>query len=212
MNQDMLLVAQAETPATETEAHGEEGAATEETHATTEATGDHGAEAAHAEESHLLLEALLFGALLVVIAIAAKPAWKAITKALDARSEKIRTELEETARLREEAQSALAAYQRRQRDALSEAEAIVAHAKEEAARIRVQALADLEVTLKRREAMAMTRIAQAEAAAIAEVRDSAVKVAIEASRKIIAADLGSDRAKASKLVEQAIADLPGRLN
>ena len=211
MTQDMVLVAQAEAPSTDTEAHEAEAGATE-THATTETAADHGAEAAHAEEPHLLLEALLFGALIVVIAIAAKPAWKAITKSLDARAEKIRVELEEAARLREEAQSALAVYQRKQRDALSEAEAIVAHAKEEAARIRTQALADLEVTLKRREAMAMNRIAQAEAAAIADVRDSAVRVAIEASRKIITDDLGSDRAKATRLVEQAIADLPGRLN
>jgi F-type H+-transporting ATPase subunit b len=58
-----------------------------------------------------------------------------IGKALDDRAERIKSELDEARRLREDAQKTLAEYQRKQRDALKEAEAIIAHAKAEAERI-----------------------------------------------------------------------------
>jgi F-type H+-transporting ATPase subunit b len=68
----------------------------------------------------------------------------------------------------------------------------------------------MEETLRRREAMAMDRIAQAEAAAVAEVRGVAVDVAIAAAREIIGAQL--DKSKADALVDDAIKDLPNRLH
>ena len=119
--------------------------------------------------------------------------------------------MEEAQRLREEAQAALANFQRRQRDALGEAEEIIAHAKVEADRLRDHAAAEeLEETLKRREAMAMDRIAQAESAATAEVRGVAVDVAIAAAREVIGTQL--DKSKADSLVDESIKDLPNRLH
>lgn len=140
--------------------------------------------------------------------------WKKIVAAftgmLDARTEKIRQELDEAQRLREEAQSLLASYQRRQRDAQKEAEEIIAHAREESERLRRQAAVDLENSLKRREAQAMDRIAQAEAAAMQEVRSLTVDLAIAASRKLLSENM--PQAQQDALVSQAVAELPKHLN
>ena len=56
-----------------------------------------------------------------------------LTSALDERAKKISDDLDQARELREEAQVLFATYQRKQRDALQEAEEIVAHAKEAAA-------------------------------------------------------------------------------
>ena len=91
---------------------------------------------------------------------------KKLTAGLDQRSEAIRKQLDETQNLREEAQAALASYQRQQRDALAEADEIVAQAKVDAERLKLQSETVLTATIKRREEQAVERIAQAEATAI----------------------------------------------
>jgi F-type H+-transporting ATPase subunit b len=149
-------------------------------------------------------------AFIIFVAIAFKPARKAILSMLDDRAERIRGELEEAQRLREEAQSLLAGYQRRQRDALKEAEAIVAHAREEAERLRASAAAELESSMRRREAQAMDKIAQAETAAVQEVRNLTVDIAISASGQILAQRL--DDGQSARLVDEAIKDLPKHLH
>ncbi|WP_448207702.1 F0F1 ATP synthase subunit B family protein [Azospirillum sp. sgz302134] len=149
-------------------------------------------------------------AFLIFVVLVWKKAAAAINGLLDARAEKIRAELDEAQRLREDAQALLANYQRRQADALKEAEAVLSHAREEAARLRTQAGTDLEASLKRRETQAMDRIAQAEAAALAEVRNLTVDVAVTASRRIL--ESGIQPAQADKLIDQAIAELPKHLH
>src|SRR5271170_7448996 len=111
---------------------------------------------------------------LIVVGLAARPVSRAIIKGLDARRDKIRDRLAEAERLRDEAQEALATYQKRQREALSEAEAIIAQAKAEAARLTRQAALDLDELVRRREQQAIERITQAEAEAMQEVRNKAV--------------------------------------
>lgn len=180
-----------------------------DTHTTTTAPGAHGDAHGHSE-GWLGPEILLIFALAVLVAIVWKPARKSILDGLDSRAARIRNELEEAARLREEAQVALASFQRRQRDALAEAEAIIAHARQDAERLRASAAAELEQALKRREALALERIAQAEQAAAAEVRNIAVDVALKAARQVIAQQL--DSAKANALIDAAIEDLPKRLH
>lgn len=166
---------------------------------------------AHEEEHHgLPPELWLVLALVVVIAVAFRPAKKAILSALDSRAERIRGELEEAQRLREEAQAALANFQRRQRDAMGEAEEIITHARQEAERLKAKTTADLEEVLKRREAQAMDRISQAEATALAEVRGIAADVAIAAARQVIAANL--DKERSNVLVDRSIEELPGKLH
>jgi len=147
---------------------------------------------------------------LIVVVLVARPVFRAITAALDLRREKIRARLDEAERLRTEAQEMLASYQKKQRDALKEAEAIVAQAKTEAERLAAQAEANLDELLKRRELQAVERINQAEAEALREVRNKAVDIAIAATRKLIAESLSAEQSSA--LVDQAIKDLPNRLH
>ena len=138
--------------------------------------------------------------------------WKGVgkvTAALDKRAGDIRRQLDEAQKLREEAQAALAGYQRRQRDALAEAEDIVSRAREEAVRLRADAEAALAATLKRREEQAMDRIAQAEARALQDVRDRAVDLAIGAAARLIGENMtGSTR---DRLVGEATEELAAKL-
>jgi F-type H+-transporting ATPase subunit b len=134
----------------------------------------------------------------------------AIGKSLDDRAQRIKTELDEAQRLREDSERTLAEYQRKQRDALKEAEAIIAHAKAEAERIGRQAAQDLEAGLERRTRQAEEKIAQEEAKALADVRNTAVDIAIAAAREIIAEAL--DAKAGGALIDQAIAALPQRLH
>jgi F-type H+-transporting ATPase subunit b len=133
-----------------------------------------------------------------------------IAKALDDRAARIKAELEEAQRLREEAQRMLADYQRKQRDALKEAEEIIAHARIEAERAAEQAARDLETALERRKRLALEKIALAESKATADVRNIAVDIAISAVREILAKVL--DGSRKSKLIDEAIAELPQRLH
>lgn len=168
----------------------------------------HAEDAAHHEG--IPVELWLILALVVLIAIAFKPARKAITEGLDGRAAGIRKELDEAQRLREEAKIALANIQRKHRAAMEEAEQIKTHAKEEAKRMVEHAKADLAESLKRREAATYERLAQAEARAIAEVRATAVEAAVRATSDIIAKKL--DGKGHERLIDQAIEDLPQRLN
>jgi len=128
-----------------------------------------------------------------------------LTKALDERSEKIRGELDDARKLREEAQALLANYERKQRDAMNEAQEMVAYAREEAARERKLAQEKLEVAIGRREQLALEKIALAEAQAEKEVRNAAVEVAIDAATEVIARHVRGERDQA--LIDDATRDL-----
>ncbi|SMF70187.1 F-type H+-transporting ATPase subunit b [Azospirillum oryzae] len=149
-------------------------------------------------------------AFVIFVALVWKKASAAIGTMLDGRAERIRSELDEAERLHRDAQALLNGYQSRLADAQKEAEAVLAHAREEAARLRSQAGSDLEASLKRREAQAMDRIAQAEAAALAEVRNLTVDIAIGASKRVLSGGLPA--AQADKLIEQSISELPKHLH
>jgi F-type H+-transporting ATPase subunit b len=147
---------------------------------------------------------------IIFVLAAAKPAMRAFAAMLDARAERIGRSIDEAARLREEAQHLLAEYQRRQRDAAREIDAIVAQARAEAERMTTEGAERLEALLKRREQLAVDRIAQAETEALQQVRNVAVDVAIAAARRLIAERM--DEAARTRLVDRAIADLPARLH
>lgn len=149
-------------------------------------------------------------ALIIFFAIVGKKVFGAITSGLDARAENIRKELEEARKLREDASVLLAEYQRKQRASEEEAENIVADAKVAADRIRAEAEKEVEVTLKRREEQAMEKIAQAEAAALSELRNLTVDAAMKASEALIKEKM--DAKAGNKLIDDAIKDLSTKLN
>lgn len=148
-------------------------------------------------------------AVVIFVAAVFKPASRAITGGLDARGARIRTELDEARRLREEAEKLVADYRAKEREAKADAETIVAHAQAEAERIAAQSARDLELALERRQRMAEERIAQAEAKALDEVRAAAIDIAIAVARDVITAEI--DERRGSALLDAAIVALPQRL-
>lgn len=135
--------------------------------------------------------------------------WRALVGMLDDRAAKVRAELEEAARLRQEAEAMLHNAEARRAEALREAQALVEGAKSEAERVAAAAAAEAEASARRREQMAMDRIAAAEKAAVDEVRLTAAEVATQAARQVIAEGLSADAD--AQLIDHAITQLPGAL-
>jgi F-type H+-transporting ATPase subunit b len=133
-----------------------------------------------------------------------------ITKALDARADAIRSELDEARRLRDEAQALLADYQRKSREAENEAKAILEQAKREGQALASETRKNLQESVERRTKLAEDKIARAEAQAVSEVRASAVESAIAAAEKIL--KQRASGATANALIESSIRDLDGKLN
>ena len=137
-------------------------------------------------------------------------AHRKIIDALDSRQARIKAELEQAHRLREEAQALLGEFQRKARDAESDAQAIIAGAKAEAERLAAEAKSRAEDFVARRTKMAETKIAQAEAQAVADVRSAAADAAVAAAEKILA---GAARGKvAEDLLARGIEDVKRKFN
>jgi len=149
-------------------------------------------------------------AFVISMAVVVWKARSAMLGMLDRRAEKIKAEIDEAQRLAEEAQKALAQHQLRQRDALKEAEAIVAQARAEAERAAQEGRKELAAALERRRRLAAEKLALEEQKALNEVRAAAVDVAIAAVRRVLAEDL--DAKRRATLVDQAIAALPETLH
>jgi F-type H+-transporting ATPase subunit b len=129
---------------------------------------------------------------------------------LDGRAARIKGELDEAKRVRDEAQALLAEYQRKRGEADREAEAIVTAARDEAERLAAEAKTKVEEFVTRRTKMAETKIAHAEAQAVADVRSAAADAAVAAAEKIL-----SETAKGKvgdDLIAQGIRDLKAKLN
>jgi F-type H+-transporting ATPase subunit b len=160
----------------------------------------------------MLLEAEFWVAVAFVIFMAI--AWKAgafttMTKGLDGRATRIRHELDEAKRLREEAAAVLADYKRRQVEAEREAQAIVSSAREEAQRAADEGHRKLDEFLARRTKAAETKIAQAEAQAEAQVRAAAAEAAVRVSETILKERLQGDAAQG--LIRSSLGEIRTRL-
>jgi len=138
-----------------------------------------------------------------------KKLWGALAGLLDARAAAVKAELEEAARLRREAESMLRDAEKQRHDALSEATALIEGARAEADRLSAAAHAEAEASAKRREQMAIDRIAAAEKAAVDEVRLAAADVATTAARQVLAEGLTADAD--ARLIDHAISQLPAAL-
>ena len=129
---------------------------------------------------------------------------------LDQRAAGIKSELDEARKLREEAQTLLASYERKQKEVQEQADRIVAAAKDEATAAGVQARVDLEKSVARRMAAAADQIDSAQAGAIKEVRDQAAVIAVAAARDVIAKQMSA--ADGNALIDDAIAQVDAKLH
>lgn len=158
-------------------------------------------------ESLFFWEALAFT--IFVIAVF-KPIRKKVLGVLDQRIHAIRSEIEEAEHLREDAQATLASFQRKQRDATEEAEQILVHAKEEAARLYEEGLKGLAIALERRQRIAEENIAQAALETKRAMRSYAVELVITAATRVFTESLDVNRD--NQLIDQAVAELPNKIH
>ena len=133
-----------------------------------------------------------------------------VAKSLDERSARIKAELDEARKLKDEAAQLLADYQRKRQQAESEAQEIISGAKAEAERLAVEAKVKIEEFVARRTKMAETKIAQAEAQAAADVRSAAAEAAVAAAEKILRQE--TKGTLASELISKGIEDVRKKLN
>jgi len=129
---------------------------------------------------------------------------------LDKRAQGIKSDLDEARALREEAQTLLASYERKQREMAEQSERIVTQARADAEAAAETAKADLARSIERRLAAAEDQIASAEAKAVRAVRDRAVEVAIAAAGEIIAGRMAA--ADANSLIDASIDEVATRFN
>jgi F-type H+-transporting ATPase subunit b len=162
-------------------------------------------EAFHETETWVALALLIFVGLLIYLEVHRK-----LLGALDQRSARIKSELDEAVRLREEAQALLAEFERKGREAEGEAAAIIAGAKVEAERLTAEAKTRMEDFVARRTKMAETKIAQAEAQALADVKSAAADAAVAAAEKILGA--AAKGKVAEDLLAQGIEDVRQKFN
>ena len=132
-----------------------------------------------------------------------------IGKALDGRIKAIEGELAEAERLRQEAKFLLEEYEAKRQAATTEAEGIVAAAREEAFRLTAEAKTSLETLITRRTKAVEDKIGQAESQAVAEVRSRSADVAVEAARLLLTRQMNQ---KGDALIDQAIKDVGSKLN
>ena len=156
-------------------------------------------------ENFVALGFVIFLGLLIYLG-----AHRRVIDGIDKRQARIKAELAEAVRLREEAQAVLAEFERKGREAESEAASIIASAKAEAERLAAEAKARMEDFVVRRTKMAEAKIAQAEAQALADVRAAAADTAAAAAEQILRA--ASKGKVAEDLLAKGIEDVRRRFN
>lgn len=146
----------------------------------------------------------------IFAAVIAKFGFPALNAFFDARIEQIKKDLETAENLRVEAQEMLAQYQRKQRDAVKEAEKIIAKARENAELFREKAEKDLQDVMTRREAQLEDRLKRMEQNAINEIQAYAADLAVNAAAQIISEKL--DKKADAKLVDNSIENISANIH
>lgn len=129
---------------------------------------------------------------------------------LDDRAAKIKADIDEARELREEAQSLLASFERKQKEVQAQADKIVASAKAEAEAAAEKAKEDLKTSIARRMQAAEDQIASAESSAVKAVQTEAVSVAIAAAQDVISKNLSAK--DQGSLIDDAIAEVSSKLH
>ena len=149
-------------------------------------------------------------AFVLFFVLAGKVMWKRVSDMLDKRTAAIVKALGDAQRLRDEALQAKQEAERTLAQATTEGGAIIQQARNEAQRMQARAEASLKTAVALREQQAIDRIAQSETAAAKQVRDTAVDVALSATRALLREQVGAGRSEA--MINEAIGEMPRRLH
>ncbi|MHB1303148.1 MAG: F0F1 ATP synthase subunit B family protein [Acidiphilium sp.] len=148
-------------------------------------------------------------AVLIFLAFFGRKIIGGVVTMLDQRSAAIQRQLDEAARLRAEAEAMLKEAEARREAAMAQAKEMVALAGREAERLAADLLAEAQASAHRREQMARERIAAAESAAVANVRNAAAVLAARAAERILSDTIDTQRD--ASLIDDAITALPAAL-
>lgn len=135
---------------------------------------------------------------------------RTLLTALDHRAARIKAELDDARRLKDEATKLLGEYKARRASAEREAEEIISSAKAEAERIAAEAKTKMEDFVARRTKTAESKIALAEAQAVADVRAAAANAAVTAASTILSQSVKGS--VADDLISKGIAEVRSKLN
>jgi len=135
---------------------------------------------------------------------------RTVLTALDHRAERIKAELDDASRLKEEAAKVLEEYKAKRASAEREAADIIASANAEAERIASEAKTKMEDFVARRTKTAESKIALAEAQALADVRAAAADAAVQAASTILSQSVKGSLA--DDLLAKGIAEVRQKLN
>lgn len=133
-----------------------------------------------------------------------------LARTLDARAVRIKAELDEARELRDEAQTLLAGYERRQKEVRTQAEDIVTAARAEAAKAAEAAKEEIRRSVERRLQTATEQIAAAEQDAIRQIKDRAVTVAVAAAGDVLREKMKAG--DANRLIDAAIEEVGTKLH
>jgi F-type H+-transporting ATPase subunit b len=133
-----------------------------------------------------------------------------LTRKLDERAVRIKAELDEARELREEAQTLLASYERRQKEVKAQAEDIVRAARFEAEKAAEAAKEDIRRSVARRMQTATEQIAAAEQAAVRQIKDRAAAVAVAAAGDVLRQKMQAE--DADRLIDSAISEVGAKLH
>lgn len=145
---------------------------------------------------------------LAIVFFVAK-AHRKVAEGLDAKAAAIQADLNEAARIREEAQALLENLKAERAQAEQQAKEMLAQAEAQVAQFQADARAQLEESLARRQKLTEQKIAQAEAQAAAEVKAAAAELAAQMAERVLSARIAG--AKKDPLIDRAINQLATKL-
>src|SRR5437588_6160850 len=135
---------------------------------------------------------------------------RTVLTTLDHRRDRIKAELDDARRLKDEAATVLEQYKARRASAEREAEEIITGARADAERIASEARTKMEDFVTRRTKTAESKIALAEARALADVRAAAADAAVTAASTILSQSVKGT--VADDLLAKGIAEVRQKLN
>lgn len=166
-----------------------------------EEAGAEGEEVEGVEAPNPILPApneIIWGGLsfLVLFVLMAKWGYPMIMKAMDARAERIRGDLDEATRARTEAETVLNDYRRQLADARNESNRIIEEARQTADQLRKDLMTRAEAEVNELRQRSREDIDAAKGRAMAELRAEVSSLAIELAEKVVGRNLDAESNKA----------------
>lgn len=146
----------------------------------------------------------------IVFGFLAKVGYPTVKKGMDARTERIRADLDAAESARNEAESVLAEYRTQLQDARNESGRIIEEARQQADALKREQEQRLQSELAEMRARAQADVASARAQAIADLRTEVANLAIGAAEVVVQRNL--DRQTQTQLVESYINQVASRSN